>query len=340
MTDRPSERITFFRISGNGWQGKFLSGESDNFHFLAFVTKASKEAGDMESGARGGPARPSTTVLRVGIDRATMRGRWIGTQLRAHREAADVKGAEIAKRIGRSGGTISKWESGDLIPRPAEMYYMLEIYGVRDEERDTLMRRAEEARQPGVSEVDVSVSTADHIWLESRAWRIETFQTVLVPGLLQTREHAREVLMAWNPTASSDRIDRTIAARELRQRRLTGDDPLELFAILDEAVLRRPVGSAQTARAQLRFLVDRATLPNVDIRVVPFAAGAHAGLTGAFDVLQFRDEGDIVYVETRGGHMYLDRPAPFADAMRRLEEIALSMQDSVAMIDAVAGEIR
>jgi transcriptional regulator with XRE-family HTH domain len=340
MTDRASERITFFRISGNGWQGKFLSGESDNFHFLAFVTKASKEAGDMESGARGGPVRPSTTVLRVGIDRATMRGRWIGTQLRAHREAADVKGAEIAKRIGRSGGTISKWESGDLIPRPAEMYYMLEIYGVRDEERDTLMRRAEEARQPGVSEVDVSVSTADHIWLESRAWRIETFQTVLVPGLLQTREHAREVLMAWNPTASSDRIDRTIAARELRQRRLTGDDPLELFAILDEAVLRRPVGSAQTARAQLRFLVDRATLPNVDIRVVPFAAGAHAGLTGAFDILQFRDEGDIVYVETRGGHMYLDRPAPFADAMRRLEEIALSMEDSVAMIDAVAGEIR
>jgi transcriptional regulator with XRE-family HTH domain len=293
----------------------------------------------MERSGRGGPARPSTTVLKVGIDRATMRGRWIGSQLRAHREAAGVKGAEIAKRIGRSGGTISKWESGDLIPRPSEIYYMLEIYGVRDEERDTLMRRAEEARQPGISEVDVSVSTADHIWLESRAWRIETFQTIVVPGLLQTPEHAREVLMAWNPTASIERIERAIAARELRQRRLTGDDPLELSVILDEAVLRRPVGGAQTARAQLECLAERAALPNVDIRVVPFSAGAHAGLTGAFDVLQFRDEGDVVFVETRGGHMYLDRPAPFADALRRLEAVALSAQKSTAMIEAIAGEI-
>lgn len=294
----------------------------------------------MERSGRGGPASPSTTVLKVGVDRATMRGRWIGSQLRAHREVAGVKGAEIAKRIGRSGGTISKWESGDLIPRPSEIYYMLEIYGVRDEERDTLMRRAEAARQPGFAEVDVSASIADHIWLESRAWRIETFQTVVVPGLLQTPDYARGVLMAWNPTASTERIERTIAARELRQRRLTGEDPLELSVILDEAVLRRPVGAAQTARSQLEFLAERAALPNVDIRVVPFAAGAHAGLTGAFDVLQFRDEGDIVYVETRGGHMYLDRPAPFADALRRLEAVALSAEESTAILDAIAGEIR
>jgi transcriptional regulator with XRE-family HTH domain len=292
----------------------------------------------MEGSARGMPMRPSTTVLRVGIDRATMRGRWIGSQLRAHREAAGVKGAEIAKRIGRSGGTISKWESGDLIPRPAEMYYMLELYGVRDEERETLMRRAEEARQPGVSEVDVSVSTADHIWLESRSWRIETFQTVLVPGLLQTPEHAREVLMAWLPSASPDRIERAIAARELRQRRLTDEDPLELSVILDEAVLRRPVGGAQTARAQLEYLVERAALPNVDIRVVPFAAGAYAGLTGAFDVLRFRDEDDLVLVESRGGLMYLEHRDPFTDALRRLEAVALSPRDSVDMISEIAGE--
>ena len=296
----------------------------------------------MEGGARGEPLRPSTTVLRVGIDRATMRGRWIGSQLRAYREAAGVKGAEVAKRTGRSGGTISKWESGDLIPRPAEMHYMLEIYGVRDEERETLMRRAEEARQPGVSEVDVSVSTADHIWLESRAWRIETFQTVLVPGLLQTPEHAREVLMAWLPSASPDRIDRidrAIAARELRQRRLTDDDPLELSVILDEAVLRRPIGGARTARAQLEYLVERAALPNVDIRVVPFAVGAYAGLTGAFDVLHFRDENGIVLVESRGGLMYLEHTDPFADALQRLEAVALSAEESVAMIKGITREI-
>ncbi|MGH2943275.1 MAG: helix-turn-helix domain-containing protein [Solirubrobacteraceae bacterium] len=267
-----------------------------------------------------------------------MRGRWLGTRLREHREAAGLKGVEIAKRVGRSAGTISKWESGDLIPRPSEMYYMLEIYGVRDEERETLMHRAEEARQPGGSEVDASVSLADHIWLESRAWRIETFQTVLVPGLLQTPGHARDVLMAWIPEATTERIERAIAARELRQRRLTGEDPLELLAILDEAVLRRPVGGAQTASAQLEFLVERAALPNVEIRVVPFAAGAHAGLTGAFDVLHFRDEDPIVFVESRGGLMYLEHTDPFTDALRRLGAVALSAEQSVAMIDGIAGE--
>jgi len=294
----------------------------------------------METTPRGGPT-PSTTVLRAGVDRATMRGRWIGKQLRAHREAAGVKGAEIAKRIGRSGGTISKWESGDLIPRPSEMYYMLEIYGVRDEERETLMRRAEAARQPGLSEVDVSASIADHIWLESRAWRIESFQTIVVPGLLQTPGYARGVLMTWQPTASAEWIERMIAARDLRQRRLTGgEDPLELSVILDEAVLRRTAGGdAQTARAQLELLVERAALPNVDIRVVPFAAGFHAGLTGGFDIFHFRDEGDVVFVETRGGLMYLERPDPFAESLLRLEAVALSPEESVAILDGIAGEI-
>ncbi len=292
----------------------------------------------METTPRGGQTA-STTVLRAGVDRATMRGRWIGKQLRAHREAAGVKGAEIAKRIGRSGGTISKWESGDLIPRPSEMYYMLEIYGVRDEERETLMRRAEAARQPGLSEVDFSASIADHIWLESRAWRIETFQTIVVPGLLQTPGYARGVLMAWLPTAGPEWIERVIAARELRHRRLTGEDPLELSVILDEAVLRRTAGDAQTARAQLELLIERAALPNVDIRIVPFAAGVHAGLTGGFDIFHFRDEGDVVFVETRGGLMYLERPEPFAESLLRLEAAALSDEESVAMLDGIAGEI-
>ena len=250
-----------------------------------------------------------------------------------------MKGAEIAKRIGRSGGTISKWESGDLIPRPSEMYYMLEIYGVRDEEREALMRRAEAVRQPGLSEVDFSASIADHIWLESRAWRIETFQTVVVPGLLQTSGYARGVLMAWLPAASPAWIERVIAARELRQRRLTGEDPLELSVILDEAVLRRTAAMRRWDAPSLNCWIERAALPNVDIRIVPFAAGVHAGLTGGFDIFHFRDEGDVVFVETRGGLMYLERPDPFAESLLRLEAVALSEEKSLARRDGIAGEI-
>jgi hypothetical protein len=140
--------------------------------------------------------------------------------------------------------------------------------------------------------------------------------------------------MAWNPAATSERIDSLISVRAARQGRLTEEEPLQLFAILDEAVLHRPIGGAGTMRAQLEYLVERATLPNVEIRVLPLTVGAHASLSGAFDIMQFQDEQDLVYLETRGGHLYLDHPEPFADALCRLESVALSEEQSIAMIAA------
>jgi len=285
---------------------------------------------------QGAAGNDPATTLRVGIDRATMRGRWLGTRLREYRERAGMKGAEVAERIGRAVSTLSRWETGDLIPHPGELYYMLELYGVRDDERDRLMRHAEEARQPGPSEVDASAAVADHVWLEGRAWKVETFQTTLVHGLLQTADHARAVVMARLRTASPERIEGAVAARELRQRRLAGERPLQLSAVLDEAVLRRAVGGLETMRAQLEYLVERAALPHVELRVIPFAAGAHASLVSAFDVLRFRGEHDVVYLETRGGVMYLERSEPFTEALRELESVALSAEDSVAMIAAIA----
>jgi transcriptional regulator with XRE-family HTH domain len=278
------------------------------------------------------------TVFRVGIDRATMRGRWLGVRLRQHRSAAGLKGAQVAERMTRSPATLSRWESGDLLPRPADVHYMLELYGVRGEERDVLVRHAEEAQRSGALEVDVSVALADHVWLENRAWKVETFQNSVLPGLLQTADYAREVLVAWNPAATADRIERAIAARAARQRRLTEDEPLQLVAILDEAVLRRPIGGPDMMRQQFAHLVEQAALPNVEIRVLPFAAGAHASLSGPFDIVGFHDEQDLVYLETRGGSMYLDRLEPFAEAFRRLEAVALSQKQSRAMIAALAKE--
>ena len=282
---------------------------------------------------------PPPMVLRVGIDRSTMRGRWLGTRLVEHRVAAGLKGGEVAERIERAASTLSRWESGDLIPHPGELYYMLELYGVRDDERETLMRHAKEARQHGPSEVDLSVAVADHVWLESRAWKVETFQIAGIHGLLQTADHARALLMARLPTATPERIERAVAARDLRQRRLTGEAPLRLSAILDEAVLRRAVGGPAMMRAQLEHLLERAELPNVELRVIPFAAGGHASMSSAFDVLHFRGEDDVVFLETRGGIMYLERTEPFSEAWRRLEAVALSAQESAAIIARLADEM-
>jgi len=292
----------------------------------------------MDGKARKEVSATEPAFFRVGIDRATMRGRWLGARLRQHREAAGLKGAQVADRITRSTATLSRWESGDLLPRPAEVHYMLELYGVRGDERDVLVRHAEEAQRSGVLEVDMSVAVADHVWLEDRTWKVETFQNAVLPGLLQTADYAREALMAWDPAATAERIESAIGARAARQRRLTGEQPLQLVAILDEAVLRRPIGGPEMMRAQLASLVERAARANVAIRVLPFAAGAHASLSGPFEIMQFRDEQDLVYLETRGGHMYLDRTGPFADAWRRLEAAALSEKQSTAMIAAVEKE--
>jgi transcriptional regulator with XRE-family HTH domain len=297
------------------------------------------KGGDTMESAEGVEPPASTRILRVGIDRATMRGRWLGTRLREHRRAAGMKGAEVGKRVGRTPGTISKWESGDVIPGPSEIFYMLDIYGVGEDERKRLMRHAEEARQPGLSEVDEADAVDDHAWLESMTWRIETFRSHAVHGLLQTRDYVRELLMGAFPTVRPERLAGVIAAREMRQLRLHGENPLQLSVILDEAVLRRMIGGPEVMRSQLEVVVERAALPNVEIRVVPFAAGAHAGLAGGFDLMRFRDEDDIVFVETRDGSIYLPNSGAYTDALRLLATVALPAAESLAMIEAIAGEI-
>ena len=279
------------------------------------------------------------TVFSVGIDRATMRGRWLGTRLRQYRHAAGMKGAQVAERMTRSAATLSRWESGDLLPRPAEVHYMLELYGVRGEERDTLVLHAEQTQRSGVQDVGTSVAVADHAWLEGRAWRIETFHNAVVPGLLQTPAYTREILLAGESAGRAELNELAITTRAARQRRLTDEAPLQLAAILDEAVLRRPIGAPDIMRAQLEYVVERTALANVALRVLPLAAGAHASLSGAFDIMRFRDEHDLVFVETCGGDMYLDRTEAYTDAWRRLEAVALSERESIATVVAAAKEM-
>jgi transcriptional regulator with XRE-family HTH domain len=277
-------------------------------------------------------------LFRVGIHRVTMRGRWLGARLREYRDAAGFTGGQVADRLMRSCATISRWETGDLLPRPAEVHYMLELYGVRGEQRDTLVRHAEQASRSNALDVDMSVALdADHLWLENRAWKVRTFQNAVIPGLLQIADYAREILVAWNPAATSERIESEITTRRARHGRLTDEQPLQLVAILDEAVLRRPIGGPDTMRAQLEYLIEQAELPNVEIRILPLATGANASLYGSFDVMQFHEAHDLVYLETRGGHMYLDHSEPFEDAWCRLEAIATPKEQSIALIAAYVG---
>lgn len=278
------------------------------------------------------------TVIRVGPGDSTLRGRLLGARLREKREAAGLTGVEVARRMRRAHSSLSRWESGDQIPRPGDLLYMLEMYEVAGSERDALMRLADEAHeQPQASEV-VSAAVADYDWLQSRAWKVETFQDAVVPNLLQTAGYAREIVKAWDPAAGRERVERVVRARMARQRRLAGDDAVALCAIVSEAALRHLIGGPDAMRAQLRHLLDRAALPNVELRVVTASTGAHPGVAGPFTIMRFRDAPDLVRVGTRGGDIYFEDAEPFAQALRRIKSMALSHRKSVAMIASMSKE--
>ncbi|MGI9099546.1 MAG: helix-turn-helix domain-containing protein [Solirubrobacteraceae bacterium] len=279
------------------------------------------------------------TVIRVGPGDTTMRGRLLGSRLREKREATGMKLVEASKRMKRRPSSLSRWETGDRIPHLSELFYALEVYGVRGAERDALMRLAEEAHERPEAPDVVSMAVADYGWLQRRAYRLECFWDIALPGLLQTPDYARVVLKTWDPAAGKEWLERTVAVRMAHQERLAGDDALELCAILGEGALRAVVGGPEIMRAQLRHLLDAAVLPTVELRVVPFAAGAHPGFTGPFSILRFRDDRDLTHVVTRGGDIYFEEAEPFAQALRRIKRVALSERASVAMLAAVAKEM-
>jgi transcriptional regulator with XRE-family HTH domain len=278
-------------------------------------------------------------AVRVGTGGATLRGRQLGARLRELRDAAGFTGEEVAARMGRAHSTLSRWESGGLIPRVPDVYFMADLYGVDGAERDALLRSVQSAREREDWEVDVSIAVADYAWMEGRAWKVEAFQDSVLPGLLQTPDYAREVLRAWDSAATAQRIERTLAARVARQRRLTEPDPLQLSAVLGEGALRRLVGGAEVMRAQLKHLVDLVAEPGIELRVLPFATGTHAGMTGPFTILRLHDDKDVATVETRGGDVYLEDVEPFEQALRRLSAAALPQRKSLSMIAAMRREL-
>jgi transcriptional regulator with XRE-family HTH domain len=275
------------------------------------------------------------TVIKVGPSDTTLRARLLGARLREKREAAGLKLVAAATLNKRQPSTLSRWETGERLPHPSELFYAMEVYGVRGAEREELMRIAEEAHDQPESPDVVSTAVADYDWLQSRAYKLEYFWDSALPGLLQTPDYAREVLKGWDPTDGKERVERALTARMARQERLTGADGLELCAILGEGALHPVVGGADVMRAQLRHLLDCAALPSVELRIVPFAAGAHAGFAGPFTILRFRDDRDLAHVVTRAGDIYLEDLEPFTQALRRIKRVALSPRDSITMIVAL-----
>ena len=274
----------------------------------------------------------------------TLRARRLALELLRRREAAGLTREEAARQLEWSTSTIFRIETGRSRPQPGNVRVLLELYGVSGPERDGLIRLAREARQPGWwhSFRDVLPNPYEvFIGLEAGAASIRNFEPIVVPGLLQTEEYARQMSRGGPRELDRDDIERRVQVRMERQRILPREDRPRLWTVIDEAVIRRAVGGSEVMREQLRHLIDSAEQGKTTLQVVPFSAGAHAGTTGPFIILDFPEPTDpaVVYVETLAGDLYLEERADvdrYTLAFDRLLAAALHPDDSVRLVQEAA----
>jgi transcriptional regulator with XRE-family HTH domain len=256
---------------------------------------------------------------------------------------------EVAEQMTCSTSKISRLETGKGIPKVPDVRELMRIYGVTsDTERDMLLRLVRDGRQHGwwepltdgvQPERFVMDSPGRYAALENDAKAVRSFDVVLVHGLLQTEAYTRTVLATLLPHHSAEEVDRLVELRRKRQEALhrTDRSPLELVAVLDEAVLPRAVGGAGAWAAQLEHLLEMSELPAVTIRVLPFSSGMLRAHFGQFVLLEIPEElgSDVVYIEGQAGETYLDMKAEvdtykevFDDVLRH----SLSPEDSRQLI--------
>jgi transcriptional regulator with XRE-family HTH domain len=292
--------------------------------------------GEPPAGSESEPRGP--TVLRM----------MLGSQLRRFREAASVSPEQAAYEIRASRSKISRMEHGRVGFKYRDVDDLLTLYGVGDDQvRAKLLSYAQQASAPGWwSKYDDVLPDwfESYLGMEGAASVIRTFELQFVNGLFQTEPYARAVTSLGNKTASAEEIDRRVSVRLKRQDLLTTPEPPQVWSVMDEAVLRRPVGGRAVMCDQLAHLIEVASRPRITIQVVPFACGGHAAAGGSFTVLRFAepDVPDIVYIEHLTSALYLDRREDvdhYLEVMNDLSTEALTPARSAALLAEIAKEI-
>jgi transcriptional regulator with XRE-family HTH domain len=289
-----------------------------------------------ESGVPGAyEMRAAPTVLRM----------ILGTQLRRLREASGVTPDQAGYEIRASRSKISRLEHGRVGFKERDVADLMTLYGVTDTEmRASMLGLARRSNEVGwwASYDDVVANWFEaYLGLEEAASLIRSFELQFVHGLFQTEDYARAVTVLGHNPEHADEIDRRVALRMQRKALLARPDPPPVWTIMDEAVLRRPVGSPKVMRGQIEHLIDVARLPEVTIQVVPFSQGGHAAAGGSFTILRFAamDLSDVVYIEQLTGALYLDKRDDvdhYMGVMNRLSVEALTPPRSLDYLKQIA----
>ena len=263
------------------------------------------------------PAGNGPTVLRI----------LLGSQLRRLREAKGISRQSAGYAIRASDAKMSRLELGRVGYKQRDVADLLTLYGVVDEqEREACLTLAQQANTPGWWQKygDVLPSWFEmYVGLEQAASVIRTYQVQFVPGLLQTEAYARSVILLGNPDAPAANVDLRVALRMARQEMLTRPDPPRVWAVVDEALLRRPVGGVRVMREQLERLIELSELPQVTLQVIPFDAGGHAAAGGSFSILRFADPNihDIAYLEQLTSALYLEKRADVGNYLMVMDRL-------------------
>jgi transcriptional regulator with XRE-family HTH domain len=272
----------------------------------------------------------SPTVLR----------RQLGAELRRMRERTQRTVTDVAHELGWSESKLSRVETAHSGIRAADLQRLCELYGTEESERKRLSALAHQARQRGWWEAygDALPNAYEtYIGFEAEATAIFNYEAQVVPGLLQSDEYASAVTIADGVVPDRRVIERRVAVRMARQAVLTRDPPLRLWAILDEAVLRRPIGGEDVMRRQLLRLIEAAERETITIQILPFAVGAHRALAGSFIILEFADSSNapLVYTDDMTGGTFRSKPDQLRSywmSFEALRTVALDAEGSVQLM--------
>jgi transcriptional regulator with XRE-family HTH domain len=270
----------------------------------------------------------------------------VGVQLRRLRTEQGISREQAGAAIRASEWKIHRLENGQVSFKERDLVDLLRLYDVTDPEQTTaLLTLAREANEAGwwVQYSDVLPQWfRAYVDLEAAAMLIRTYQAQLVPGLLQTEEYTRAVIHGAQLDDSPEEAERRVALRIGRQTLLTRPDAPMLWAVVDESALRRPVGGPKVMRALLEWLIEVSRMPRVVLQILPFNAGAHPAMVGAFSILRFagRELPDVVYVEHLTNALYLHKRDEVDQYLHVMDQICARSEPPGSTVEILSAMLR
>jgi transcriptional regulator with XRE-family HTH domain len=288
-------------------------------------------------------ARTGRSVAEVTETRSpVLRRRELGAMLRALRAESGMTVEQVAESLLCSPSKVSRLETGQRGASARDIRDLSDLYQVDPAQREHLAQLAKEGRSQAWWQ-PYGLPYETYVGLETAATSISDFEPGVFPGLLQTPDYARVIHEQAMPKLSPAVIEQRIEVRMVRQTVLTREDPPppRLEAIMDEAILHRPVGGPAVMSAQIGRMIDACEMPNVTVRVLPFAAGAHPALDSTFILLDFEDLPGVVYVEGLVGHLFVERSEDvrrYVQVFERLRTISLDEQKSLDLMSRLRAQ--